>query len=70
MAEEALKTLPFAQPTQCRRYEGRVAILTGAAQVLGLVIQALSSFDAKRIGSARPTSPCTKAAGLQVACLR
>ena len=32
----ALTTLPFAQPTQCRRYEGRVAIVTGAAQGLGL----------------------------------
>jgi hypothetical protein len=30
MAEQALKTLPFAQPTQCRRYEGRAAIVTGA----------------------------------------
>ena len=38
MAEQALKTLPFVQPTQCRRYEGRVAIVTGAAQGLGLVI--------------------------------
>ena len=38
MAEQALKTLPFALPTQCRRYEGRVAIVTGAAQALGLVI--------------------------------
>jgi hypothetical protein len=36
MAEQALKTLPFAQPTQCRRHEGRVAIVTGA-QGLGLV---------------------------------
>jgi hypothetical protein len=32
------KTLPFAQPTHCRRYEGRVAIVTGAAQGPGRVI--------------------------------
>ncbi len=38
MAEQALKTLPFAQPTQCRRYEGRIAVASGAAQGLGLVI--------------------------------
>src|SRR5215469_16044559 len=38
MSEPALTTLPFAQPTHCRRYEGRVAIITGAAQGLGLVI--------------------------------
>jgi hypothetical protein len=38
MAEQALKTLPFARPTQCRRDEGRVPIVTGAAQGLGLVI--------------------------------
>ena len=38
MAEQALKTLPFALPTQCRRCEGRVAIVPGAAQGLGLVI--------------------------------
>ena len=34
----SLRTLPFTQPTLCRRYEGRVAIVTGAAQGLGLVI--------------------------------
>jgi len=38
MSEPALTTLPFTQPTHCRRYEGRVAIVTGAAQGLGLVI--------------------------------
>jgi hypothetical protein len=31
MAEQALKTLPFAQLTPCRRHEDRVAIVTGAA---------------------------------------
>ena len=33
-----LTTLPFAQPTHCRRYEGRIAVVTGAAQGLGLVV--------------------------------
>src|ERR1700756_3117155 len=38
MSEPAPTTLPFMRPTHCRRYEGRVAIVTGAAQGLGLVI--------------------------------
>lgn len=33
-----LKTLPFAVKTECRRYQGRVAVVTGAAQGLGRVI--------------------------------
>jgi 2,3-dihydroxy-2,3-dihydro-p-cumate dehydrogenase len=33
-----LKTLPFAVPTQSRRYEGRVVIVTGGAQGIGRVI--------------------------------
>ena len=35
MSEPVLTTLPFTQPTQCRRYEGRVAIVTGAVQGRG-----------------------------------
>lgn len=38
VAEPALKTVAYAVATECRRYEGRVAIVTGAAQGLGRVI--------------------------------
>src|SRR5215831_5747425 len=37
-APGSFNTLPFPQPTQCRRYEGRVAVVTGAAQGLGRVV--------------------------------
>jgi 2,3-dihydroxy-2,3-dihydro-p-cumate dehydrogenase len=37
-AAHPLKTLAFARSTQCRRYDGRVAVVTGAAQGLGRVI--------------------------------
>ncbi|MGE0830793.1 MAG: SDR family NAD(P)-dependent oxidoreductase, partial [Hyphomonadaceae bacterium] len=37
-AAPSLKTLAFAMPTQARRYDGRAAIVTGAAQGLGRVI--------------------------------
>jgi NAD(P)-dependent dehydrogenase (short-subunit alcohol dehydrogenase family) len=37
-ASIVLKTTAHAVPTQCRRYEGRVVIVTGAAQGLGRVI--------------------------------
>lgn len=38
MSRRVHQTDAFAVPTQCRRYAGRVAIVTGAAQGLGRVI--------------------------------
>ncbi|MBI3328406.1 MAG: SDR family NAD(P)-dependent oxidoreductase, partial [Nitrospinae bacterium] len=36
--QRVFKTLAYEVKTQCRRYEGRVAIVTGAAQGLGRVV--------------------------------
>src|SRR5262245_24644070 len=36
--DQRFKTAAFAVPTECRRYAGRVVIVTGAAQGLGRVI--------------------------------
>ena len=36
--QRVLRTLAYEVKTQCRRYEGRVVIVTGAAQGLGRVI--------------------------------
>jgi NAD(P)-dependent dehydrogenase (short-subunit alcohol dehydrogenase family) len=38
MTAQRFKTTPFAVPTECRRYVGRVVVVTGAAQGLGRVI--------------------------------
>src|SRR5262245_52188674 len=35
---QTFRTTPFEVKTQCRRYEGRVAIITGGAQGLGRVV--------------------------------
>ncbi len=44
-----LKTLPFAVKTECRRYQGRVAIVTGAAQGLGRVIARRLAEEGARV---------------------
>src|SRR5262245_35938743 len=48
---QPLRTLAFAQATHCRRYDGRVAVVTGAAQGLGRVIaKRLAEEGARLVG--------------------
>lgn len=49
MSAYVAKTQAFAVATQCRRYDGRVAIVTGAAQGLGRVIARRLAEEGARI---------------------
>jgi len=48
-APHIAKTQAYAVKTQCRRYEGRVAIVTGAAQSLGRVIARRMAEEGARV---------------------
>lgn len=63
-AKNEFKTSPFEVKTQCRRYEGRVAIVTGAAQGLGRVIaRRLAEEGAKVVAADIQEAAVKRAAG-------